>query len=525
MCATYYQTKQLKIYRKLSENIVRNSLKLDFADVKERMNDLVSFVSSRPSDPRREFDYLTSECQNMGQEEKIFFIFLTTHFDNPYTAKDFYQRLNWKGLLQKDRNEISEICDEFFLKKRSIGGHRKHFNCLPCGKSEKRNKISYTVEILESYKKVIRNHGSQVDFFDINKKAEFVDLYQRMKEIKNFHTRLPRFDHLERISRTYNFYILPKRFYAEDSTGPLDGLTYLFFGKRYRKNKKEMRRLLTGSFPVEWNAQADEKYGLSFKPTFSEVIQALELWTIVNVKKLIPKQRNNPAIFLIWNPICATGKKGDNPMILENIWNFLKKKVFPSLSTEMLFNQYNDKDLSVDLPNADKIRRENLMSYLRSFSMRPYILVVGEAPGPWGCRFSGVPFTSETQLCNGDLPFAGRQSSINLSPYSENTATIFWNAMLPHHPKFFVWNCIPFHPHKRGKLLSIRNPTRVEVSICSNHLSGILSLVEPELIVAVGRKPELALNHIDASSIYVRHPSRGGANNFKTGIERIFNEL
>jgi hypothetical protein len=216
--------------------------------------------------------------------------------------------------------------------------------------------------------------------------------------------------------------------------------------------------------------------------------------------------------------------KENNHVTLEKVWNFLKKKVFPIPSTNLLFNQYNDTDLSVDLPNADKIRRENLMSYLRSFAAPPSVFVVGEAPGPWGCRFSGVPFTSESQLCRGELPFSGSQSSVSISPYSGKAAKIFWALMLPYHQRFFVWNCIPFHPHEHDNILSVRNPKRREVREYSQLLSEMLSLIKPEIIVSVGRKAQDALDFIGVSSVYVRHPSRGGKNKFKAGIERIFKE-
>jgi uracil-DNA glycosylase len=212
-------------------------------------------------------------------------------------------------------------------------------------------------------------------------------------------------------------------------------------------------------------------------------------------------------------------------MILTNLWNLFENKVFPVHSTDTLFNQYNDTDLNVDLPNADKIRRKNLRSYLMSFPKRPSIVVIGEAPGPRGCRFSGVPFTSEAQLCKGILPFKGLQSSINDTPYSENTATIFWKVMLHHFPKFFMWNCVSYHPHKPGEILSIRNPTKNEIVIYSKLLSEILLLIKPKHLVAVGRSAEFALNEIGFPYIYVRHPSCGGAKDFRTSIERIFSEV
>ena len=208
-------------------------------------------------------------------------------------------------------------------------------------------------------------------------------------------------------------------------------------------------------------------------------------------------------------------------MILETIWHLLEDKVFTVPSTEVLFNQYKDVAPAVDLPDAASIRRANLKNYLRSFTSIPHILVVGEAPGAWGCRFSGVPFTSEVQLSDSVLPFVGHQSSRNSSPYSEVTAKIFWHVMLPYHPRFLAWNCVPFHPHKEGAPLSIRNPTRNEIRIYSSILLELIQLLNPRYIVAIGQKSKFALDHLGVTSLYVRHPSRGGAKAFKAGIEHI----
>lgn len=211
-------------------------------------------------------------------------------------------------------------------------------------------------------------------------------------------------------------------------------------------------------------------------------------------------------------------------MVLNDVCNLLESKVFSVRPANLLFNQYRDRDSSVDLPQADEIRRENLINYLSCYPKWPSVLIVGEAPGPRGCRFSGVPFTSEALLCKGALPFIGRQSSINDLPYSENSAAIFWRVLLPYYPKFFIWNSVPFHPYKQDEILSVRNPTRGEICIYSDLLSEIISLIKPKRIVAVGKKAEFALQLKGFASICVRHPSHGGANEFRTDIKKIFGD-
>lgn len=219
----------------------------------------------------------------------------------------------------------------------------------------------------------------------------------------------------------------------------------------------------------------------------------------------------------------------------DDLWSRFENKLFSVPTTGGLFNQYNKQvNPKVDLPNAHEIRKQNLKNYLESFSEKPSILVVGEAAGPWGCRFSGVPFTGEKQLCENTLPFSGCRSSIEKPlinvkkkpPYTSQSAKTFWEVMMPHHTEFFVWDCVPFHPHNPDDPLSVRNPTKVEVSSCIELLGQINEIIKPKNILAIGRKAEIALKQIDVYPVpvYVRHPSHGGANQFTTEVKRFFND-
>jgi len=212
-------------------------------------------------------------------------------------------------------------------------------------------------------------------------------------------------------------------------------------------------------------------------------------------------------------------------MLLKDLWNLLEKQLFLTHSTEDLFNPYRDNDPLLDLPNGNQIRKQNLLNYINSFPKKPPVLVLGEAPGIKGCRFSGVPFTSEEQLCNKKLPFEGLQSSNKTVPYSENTATIFWKVMLPYYHKIFVWNCVPFHPHKKRQNKTNRKPTQKEITTFLPLLKEIISLLQPQFILAIGRNAEFALQAIEISPLYIRHPSHGGAKIFEEKIKNFFNTL
>ena len=217
----------------------------------------------------------------------------------------------------------------------------------------------------------------------------------------------------------------------------------------------------------------------------------------------------------------------------DELRDVFENELFDFTPTEGLFNQYKDIDERVDLLDAHEIRKQNLLNYLESFTKKPNFLVVGEAPGPWGCRFSGVPFTGERQLCQHTLPFSGDRSSrekplveVKKNPlYTSQSAETFWKIMKPYHPKFFVWNCVPFHPRDLDNILSVRAPKMKEKRSCSALLRQITEIIIPRNkpnVIAIGRKAEEALNKIDIESFYVRHPSHGGANKFRSGVGEFF---
>jgi uracil-DNA glycosylase len=211
------------------------------------------------------------------------------------------------------------------------------------------------------------------------------------------------------------------------------------------------------------------------------------------------------------------------------LWSFLEHKIFSLPSCEAnrlgLFNPYRDVDPDFDVPEANLIRRANLASFLASLPEPPRVLLVGEAPGWRGCRFSGVPFTSETQLVSGVLPFTGLQSSSSPLTKTEISARFFWLEMRQHHPGFFIWNALPLHPHKSGECCSNRPPTIQESRRFLPLLDELHSILKPARVVSIGRLARGALSQIGIQSLAVRHPSHGGATKFRNSIHQIFEEM
>ena len=198
----------------------------------------------------------------------------------------------------------------------------------------------------------------------------------------------------------------------------------------------------------------------------------------------------------------------------------IAKILFSQPSSDYLFNPYSSVNPELDVPGANVIRQNNLQHYICDRTAQPKVLLLAEAPGPWGCRFTGVPITSEQQLLDPRFPVHGQQTSKGDAPHKEYSASIYWKILQPYHESIFTWNTVPFHPHYPGKPLTIRTPRQSEINQFLPLLKGMVELLSPKSILAVGRKAEKALTILGFETTYVRHPSQGGATLFAEGVQR-----
>ncbi len=172
-------------------------------------------------------------------------------------------------------------------------------------------------------------------------------------------------------------------------------------------------------------------------------------------------------------------------------------------------NPYADCDPALDMPDAAGIRLNNLRHYL-SDRTHARIVLVGEAAGYLGCRFTGIPFTCEAQLrAWNDSRY--RISSLR-GNYDERSARYVWQT-IGRRDDVILWNAFPWHPHRPGQPLSNRQP-----SAGTEVLKLFLSWKQPEQVFAVGRIAERALQALGVLATYVRHPSRGGRHAFQSAL-------
>jgi uracil-DNA glycosylase len=189
-----------------------------------------------------------------------------------------------------------------------------------------------------------------------------------------------------------------------------------------------------------------------------------------------------------------------------------------------LFNPWRDACLHDAAGNGPAQKLERLARHL---DCDAEFILVGEAPGYQGCRYSGIAFTSERLLGEGAIPRipapASRLSTRRL-PFSEPSATIVWKTLyrLGIAERTLLWNAVQLHPHRADDLWSNRTPTPAEVSLGAPAMRMLIEAYPAAKVVAVGKKSEGLLQEMGISVAgAVRHPANGGATEFAAGLKDL----
>lgn len=143
------------------------------------------------------------------------------------------------------------------------------------------------------------------------------------------------------------------------------------------------------------------------------------------------------------------------------------------------------------------------------------LVLVGEAAGWRGARQSGVPFTSA--------------HLVGLQGTREASATTVHRGLdeLGLGSRALLWNAFPLHPHEQGNPRSNRTPTAAELQ---SGRAALALAVQGRRIICVGQHATRSVSHLlgvrvrpvgedpHARALSVRHPSRGGAGEFRAGL-------
>lgn len=209
-------------------------------------------------------------------------------------------------------------------------------------------------------------------------------------------------------------------------------------------------------------------------------------------------------------------------------------------------NPYNCYEAGIDTRREAFCQRcLQLGAYLRHRQETAHTIMIAEAPGYQGARFTGIAMTSERLLSGsknfvteqailGQIGFFRRTSHVDACRnqqerqhgFTEPTATIVWQEIMAAQQanNVVLWNTFPFHPHREAAPLTNRRPSEAEVHGNAEILRGLRALFNPDCqIIAVG---DVARNHLHAQEVdahHIRHPANGGAAEFRAQLRLMLN--
>jgi uracil-DNA glycosylase len=166
-------------------------------------------------------------------------------------------------------------------------------------------------------------------------------------------------------------------------------------------------------------------------------------------------------------------------------------------------------------------RRKNLKAHLSCSD--PLCILVGEAAGFRGARFTGIPFTSEKLLVDQTIPRVdhpkGERITTRHIPWKEPSATIVWEELHKHQvaERTILFNAVPWHPEGKDGPLSNRPPNAAEKTAGQECLSLFFELFQDIPVMALGNVASESLNRLSIEHTKIRHPANGGAPLFRAG--------
>lgn len=197
------------------------------------------------------------------------------------------------------------------------------------------------------------------------------------------------------------------------------------------------------------------------------------------------------------------------------------------VSLPNVFNPYRDLCCEHDHAGSPTIRRLNLQLYLETvIACEVDSVWLGRDCGYRGARRTGIALTDEVHLETLERHFGigGIVKATAGESLKERTASEVWKIIREVNAMVFLWNIFPFHPFESGNHMSNRRHTAREFEECKDLLVGLLELVKPRKIVALGVDASKATMRLGLRVDVVRHPSYGGHIEFAEAIRRLYRQ-
>jgi len=196
-----------------------------------------------------------------------------------------------------------------------------------------------------------------------------------------------------------------------------------------------------------------------------------------------------------------------------------------SVKLSGMFNPWAESCAHDVHPDEYLNRRIRLKQHLECTN--PSIILIGEAPGYQGCRYTGIPFTSEKLIVQRLIPRVSLSHPFRITvrnkPWSEPSATVVWGALHQYsiQERTILFNAVPWHPQGLGGIHSNRTPTTAEKDAGLAFLENLLNLFQGVRVAAVGNIAHESVKSLGISCFKLRHPARGGATLFRQGMANL----
>lgn len=151
---------------------------------------------------------------------------------------------------------------------------------------------------------------------------------------------------------------------------------------------------------------------------------------------------------------------------------------------------------SADVSDAPEIRCRNLELILRAAAETGVDEIwVALEPTYRGARRTGLAMTDECHLQAHGRRFGVKGLSRATVPPDpeEETAGVVWSALEGIDRRVFLWNTVPLHTHLPGKPFLLRRHNAAELVASEPITEGLLDLLSPARLVAVGYESSRAL--------------------------------
>lgn len=198
------------------------------------------------------------------------------------------------------------------------------------------------------------------------------------------------------------------------------------------------------------------------------------------------------------------------------------------VNLECVFNPYADRCDIHDLPDAPKLRRANLVGYLRAIEeLGTDTIWMGRDLGYRGGRRTGLALTDESHLHDMRECYPGSSPSRATSgpAVAERTATEIWAVIHIIARPPLLWNVFPFHPHEAEQPLSNRRFSARELTKVDELNRELIAWLGICRIISIGKDAAKYAASFGIEVECVRHPSYGGVRDFRAGVRKLYGSV